>query len=495
MKTKMLRTSLSILMTLVIMLSTVGCSIDELQFYSLSKEIDQMKVMDISGVVSVELGSELLKEIPNDNSPEMKIVEDLLASGFDIKYTAKMAKDPLAYEIKIDFRKKGETNYKKITTIIGDDKLMYFNMKDSLTFLKPYILATKPSEEKVINALIAKVDYLQVDLSSENSTLDYNAQLSESEELSRIITEFTDILKEAYSSYSSETVHKKGNGYELKLEAKDIKPLIIKFAEYTITNIDAIIEKLSAKVNSMPEKDIAILGNATGDSNLGREKLLSSIEEYGNTLKIIAPAYIEEMKNDESVDEVFESIEGSVFSNYVEKENSNSYKATADFVAKYENKMFFTLKDSAQIKKLDTFSITKPSNVTTVEDMESIVKSALPVSVDTIKINLKTKKTIVTYSDKKTSSVSMPYQAVKGYTFISLDAANKALGTQISWDAKKQTGLVKKDGKTIELAAAKVSGKTYVKTADLEKLGYIVWYDTKTGEINIKNMTKQSIFQ
>jgi hypothetical protein len=89
----------------------------------------------------------------------------------------------------------------------------------------------------------------------------------------------------------------------------------------------------------------------------------------------------------------------------------------------------------------------------------------------------------------------MPYYTIKGYTYTSLTATNKVLGTQISWDAKKSIALLKKDGKTIELAAKKVNGNIYIKVADLEKIGYSVWPDTKTGEINIKNLTKQSIFQ
>jgi hypothetical protein len=144
---------------------------------------------------------------------------------------------------------------------------------------------------------------------------------------------------------------------------------------------------------------------------------------------------------------------------------------------------------------LDAFAITKPSKSTTIDELKSIIESVIPPSVDTVKINLKTKKATVNYSNKKISSVNMPYYTIKGYTYTSLTATNKVLGTQISWDAKKSIALLKKDGKTIELAAKKVNGNIYIKVADLEKIGYSVWPDTKTGEINIKNLTKQSIFQ
>ncbi|HYF81687.1 MAG TPA: stalk domain-containing protein [Clostridia bacterium] len=492
---RIFKTGLSILMTMAILLLTVGCSIDELEFYSLSKKINQMNAIETSGTVSIELGSELVNEMKYSTPSEMQIMEELFASGFDIKYTARVSKNPLAYELKIDFRKKGEAEYKKITTIIGNDKVMYLNLRGCLIFLKPYILAAKPSEEKVINTLIAKVDYLQIDSDFEGDILDHTTDLSNTEGLIRMLSEFTDLFKEAYSNYSTGMVNKKGNGYELRLEAKDIKSLIIKFTEYTIANIDNIVEKISTKINSMPEKDIAYLADAFDDSSLDKEELLSGLEDFRSGIKQITPEEIDELKNDESVDRIFKSIEGSVLSNYMEKENDNTYKTATELNIEYEGKMLFNLKETSQITKLDAFSIDKPSQTTTIEGVQPIIASVLPPQVDTVKINLKTKKASITYSDKKTSDIEITYHIVEGDTYVSLTTINRVLGTQISWDEKNQTGLIKKDGETIELAANKIDGYIYVKVADLKRIGYSVFSDAATHEINIINLTKQSIFQ
>lgn len=495
MKLKMFKTSLSIIMIVVMLLLTVGCSIDELEFYSLSKTIDEMNASETSGTVSFELGSELVNEMHYSIPQEMQMVEDIFASGFDIKYTSKVTKNPLAYEFKIDFRKKGEIEYKKITTIVGNDKVMYINAKDGLLFLKPYILAAKPSEEVVINELIAKVDYVQIDLNDENSIMDYGTEFSNSEDLLRILNEFTEIIKEAYSDYSSEAVNKKGNGYELRLEAKDIEPFIIKFTEYTIKNIDNIVEKISTKINSMPEEDIAYFAEVAGDSSLDKGVLLSGLEDFKNEIKQITPEFIDQMKNDESVDEMLNSIEGSVLSSYIEKETDNSYKTATDLTIKYQNELLFNLKEDAQIKKLDAFSITIPSQVTTIEGFEAIIASVLPPQVDTVKINLHTNKTTITYKDMKASEIDMQYYIIEGYTYADLTSINSVLGTTINWDAQMQTAQVKKDGRIIELVATEKNGQIYVKVADLQRIGYFVQFDSVTREIIIKNFNKQSIFQ
>jgi hypothetical protein len=492
---KIFKTGLSILMTMVILLLTVGCSIDELEFYSLSKKIDQMNAIETSGTVSVELGSELVNEMYYSTTQEMQIMEDIFASGFDIRYTAKVSKSPLAYELKIDFRKKGEAEYRKVTTIIGDNKVMYLNLKDCLIFSKPYILAAKPSEEKVINTLIRKVDYLQIDSDFQGDIIDHSTDLSNTEGLIRILSEITDLFKEAYSDYSSGMVTKKGTGYELRLEAKDIKPLIIKFVEYTIANIDTIVEKISTKINSMPETDIAYLADTVDYPSLDREELLSGLEAFRSGIKEITQEEIDEMKNDESADEIFKSIEGSVLSNYIEKETDNTFKSATDLNIVYKNEMLFNLKETAQITKLDAFSIVKPSQTTTIEELQSIIVSVLPPQADTVKINLKTEKASITYSDKKTSNINITYHTVKYDTYVSLISINRMLGTQISWDVKKQTALVIKDGETIELAAKKIGGDIYVNVADLERIGFSVLPDAETHEINIINLNKQSIFQ
>jgi hypothetical protein len=372
---------------------------------------------------------------------------------------------------------------------------MYLNLKDSLEFLKPYILATEPSEEKVINTLIAKVDYIQIDLDSANYMSNLPAELSNSEELTKIFIGFIDLLKEAYSDYTSDTVTKKGTGYEFRLEAKDIKPLIIKFVKYTITNIDTIVEKASAKVNSMPEKDIATFAEAIHKSSLDRAELLSGLEGFRSDIKRITPEEMDRLKNDVSFDEIFKSIEGSVLSTYIEKTTDNTYNSATNLTIKYNNKMSLDIKGTSQSSKLNAFSIIKPANVTTIEGLQAIVASVLPPRVNLVKINLKTKKTTITYSNKKISNIWMPNYTLKGDTYVSLISINKVLGTKMSWDEKKKTAIVKKDGRTIELAAKKIKGYIYVKVTDLQEIGYSVWPDTKTGVINIMDFSKQSIFQ
>ncbi len=495
MNLKIFKTGLSILMTMVILFLTVGCSIDELEFYSLSKKIDQMNAIETSGTVSVEVGSELVNEMYYSTTPEMQIMEDMFTPGFDIRYTAKVSKSPLAYELKVDFRKKGEAEYKKFTTIIGDNKVMYLNLKDLLIFSKPYILAVKPSEEKVINTLIEKVDYLQIDSDFEGDILDHTTDLSNTEGMIRILSEFTGLIKEAYSDFSSDTVTKKGNGYELKLEAKDIKPLIINFVEYTIANIDTIVEKISTKINSMPEEDIAYLADTLEYPDLDREELLSGLEAFRSGIERITQEEIDELKNGEFVDGVFKSIEGSVLSSYIEKEADNTYKSATELNIIYENNMLFNFKEAAKITKLDAFSIIKPSQATTIEEVQSIIASVLPIQVDTVKINLRTKKASITYSDKKTSNINITYHIVRDDTYVSLIAINRMLGTQISWDAKAQSALVISDEGSTGLAAKKINGDIYVSVAGLEWLGYSVSYDDDTHEINIINLNKQSIFQ
>jgi hypothetical protein len=132
--------------------------------YSLMSEMSRLDIVESSNIISVSLDQQSLAETLESIPPELEELKKTFASGFEIKYTSKLKKKTLEYEVAIELKNKGEKEFRKVTTVIGNGTTTYVILDDLLEFVKPYAVWNDPVIEKTIDDIITKVGYVKIDL-------------------------------------------------------------------------------------------------------------------------------------------------------------------------------------------------------------------------------------------------------------------------------------------------------------------------------------------
>lgn len=497
----------------LMLLTMVSCSSEEISMYSLMSEMSRLDIVESSNIISVSLDQESIAETLESIPPELEELKKTFASGFEIKYTSKLKKKTLEYEVAIELKNKGEKEFRKVTTVIGNGTTTYIKLDDLLEFVKPYAVWNDPVIEKTIDDIITKVGYVKIDLNdlkydpySSYETYDFNSDdesyeaynpydsdyLSEkltSEKEIKLIDEFLDTIKDAYKDFSFEIITKKGNGYELELKPKDIKAIYLKIVKYTTENIDQIASKLTDKVNSMDDEQMKTLSEVYG-AEIQKEEVVSGIEDFKAQVKETTSEEIEEIENDTTFDEDLKNIEGSYLKYYVGKTGEGCYESISDLFIQYEDeyssKISANITISSETKALADFKLVEPLKFTTVEELKDIVYSTVPVKAKKVKVNLNTEDADIKYNNGEEENIEMQYINKEGYNYLPLRKIGETLGEEVKWDDAKKEAYVVVDGERIVMNGLNKDGRTYVKVRDFEKLGYYIDWNGETKEVMIE---------
>lgn len=493
------------LLIAVMLFTLAGCANEEISMYSLISEISQLDIVNSSNTISVSLDEESMGRTLDSIPPEMEELRKTLSSGFEINYTYTLKKEPLEYEATIGLKKKGADEFDKITTIVGNETTTYIKLDDLLKFAKPYISTDDPVLEKTMDDIIKKVSYIKVDLGDlKDNKYDpfYNSgfwkENLQSEKKFQLIDEFIETIKEAFKDFSFDAVTQKDNGYELVLGLgpEDIKPIYIGFIKYIINNIDLIASKLSDKVYSLDDEQMEILGEVIG-SKIKKGELISGIENFEEEVKATTPDQIQEIENDEYLDKELMNFEGSQFKYYVGKTGDGYYESTSELIVKYDGE--YTTNISANIstgsktKVLSDFNLVVPLNYTTVEQLEEIIYSTVPIKASKVKVNLNSKNAGVEYNNGREDSLEMQYITKDGYTYLPLRKVGETLGEEVGWDNAKKEAYVVVDGERIVMKGLNMKGQTYVKIRDFEQLGYEIGWDEENREVLIEKSSQYPV--
>lgn len=501
------------LLITVMIFTLVGCAKEEISMYSLISEIDKLDKAESTNIISVSLDEDSMAETLESIPPEMEELKKTLISGFDIKYTAKFKKKTQEYEIAIELKNKNEKNFRKVTTVILNETTTYIKLDDLLEFIKPYAAWNDPVIEKTVDKIIEKVDYLKIDLddlkngmNNSNNMLNgsdpmpydsnYLSEKLTSQKGIELIDEFVETIKDAYKDFSFEVITKKGNGYELELKPKDIKAIYLRITKYTTDNIDLIASKLTDKVNSLDDEQMEILSEVCG-TETEKEDMISGIEDFRTSIKDTAAEEIEKIENDESFDEQIKSIEGSYLKYYVGKTGEKSYKTTSELSLQYEDeysgKVAANIFVSSEIKALMDFKLVEPRNFTTIEELNNIVYSTVPVKASKVKVNLNKKHADIEYNNGNKKNIEIQHINKDGYNYLPLRDIGETLGEEVEWDNAKKEAYVVSNDKKIVMKGLNHKDRTYVKVRDFEKLGYQIDWDGETKEVIIEKNSEYPV--
>lgn len=499
----------------LMLLTMVSCSNEEISMYSLMSEMSKLDIVESSNIISVSLDQESIAETLESIPPELEELKKAFVSGFEIKYTSKLKKKTLEYEVAIELKNKGEKEFRKVTTVIGNGTTTYIKLDDLLEFVKPYAVWNDPVIEKTIDDVITKVGYVKIDLkdlmsdpysayetyefsgdSSYDTYTQYNPYDSDyltekltSEKEIELFDEFLDTIKDAYKDFSFEVITKKGKGYELELKPKDIKAMYLRIVKYTTENIDYIASKLTDKVNSMDDEQMKTLGEVYG-YEIQKDEVLSGIEAFKAGVKETTSEEVEKIENDKTFDESLKNIEGSYLKYYVGKTGEGCYESTSDLLIQYEDeyssKISTKISVSSETKVLDDFKLVEPLKYTTVEELKDIVYSTVPVKANKVTINLNTEYADIKYNNGEEENIEIQYINKEGYNYLPLRKVGETLDEEVQWDDVKKEAFVVVDGEKIVMNGLIKEGRTYVKVRDFEKLGYVIDWNEYSKEVMIE---------
>ncbi len=478
----------------IILLTSAGCSNEEAGLYSLLMETSLLNAYETSGSVTVSMKGQILDEAMPDEG-NMDEILSAIKSGFEIRYHIKESKKPNAYQIEIQFKKSGDADYVDVTTITGNEDVMYVKLGELIRFIQPYVLLNNSDEERLMDEIIEKVDYLQIDLKSGMNTAVYSGDVIETaqnERMIQLIMEFVDVFKDAFRNFSTGMVTRKGSGYELSLEAKDIQPLIGRFAEYLCDNIDTIFTELSYRIIDMTDEEIKTIEEVYPIGETTRSELIAGLEEMRNSIKSITPEELEDAKNNAIPEEVLESIDGSSLSYFLSRTGNKSYNISTALTFKYEDQLTIEVNDTAKITGLDGFSIIQPDEFITIEEYEEIVESVIPPKPTSITINSVTGEAVISYTDNtEIDTVILPILK-DGSNYVPLRLVGEAFGENVGWDDATGTPYIDRNGVRTEMKGFINNGIAYTKVRDFEQLDYMVFWSDYTKAITIYRFNDRS---
>lgn len=490
-----------IALLIMVMLSTlVSCSVEEISMYSLMSEMSKLDSVESTNTISVSLDEKFMSETLESMPADLEELRKTLTSGFEIKYTSKLKKKPLEYEIVIELKNKGEGDFRKVTTLIGNETTTYVKLDDLLKFIKPYVISDDPVINETIDNIIAEVEYLKIDLNAikyDNNSTSYDSSLLlgalQDKKSIELVDEFIETIKAAFKDFSFDIINKKDNGYELNLGPKDIKPLYVKLTKYIMNNIDLIAGKLTEKVNSMNNEQMKTLDETYGIKT-EKDEIISGIEDFKEQVKEASSEEIEELENDEYFDEEIKNFEGSYFKYYVSKTEEGLYESTSDLKIQYEDeysaKFAANIFAASKLKVLDDFTLAVPLKFTTVEDLNDIIYATVPIKAKKVKVNLNKKNADIEYNNGGKKNVKMQYITKNGYNYLPLRTIGETLGEEVGWDNSKREPYVIVKGERVVMKGLNKDNRTYVKVRDFEKIGYGISWDGESREVFIEKSSQ-----
>lgn len=477
----------------ILLLTVAGCSNEESDLYSLMLETSLLNAFETSGSVTVTMEGQLLDEMIDEvNTGE---IASVIRSGFEIRYHIQESKKPNGYQIEIQFRKNGENDFAEVTTIIGNEDVMYVKLGELIRFIQPYISTDDPDEERLYDEILEKVDFLQIDLNEGINTAVYYGDVIESaqsEKIIQLVTEFTDVFKDAFRNFSTGLVTRKGNGYELSFEAKDMQPLIGSFVGYLHDNIDTIFIEISNRIIALTDEEIRTMEEVYPSSEITRSGLIAGLEEIRSSVKSFTQEDLEDVKNNAIPDEVIDSIDGSSISYFIGRSGNRGYSKSTAFKFKYEDLVTIDINEKAEITRLNSFSINQPDDYITMEEYQEIVKSVIPPQATSIRINSITGEAVISYTDNTEAEIVILPVFKDGSNYVPLRIVGEAFGESIGWDDATKSPYIDRNGVRTEMKGFVNNGIAYVKVRDFEELDYMVFWSEYTKEITIWRFTNRS---
>ena len=510
-----MKRKLAILLSIILAgMSLAGCSQVERGYLNMSKQISTSSEYQATGSLSGEIDFDALatladKTINQFMDEDSFVLETSVKDDFSEAGLIGTKKVKVNYNLIVDM--KSQTAFWADFDLIFNGKAyemgdLYFDMTNGIYVSKdlligiydlcrdiapnewdPYFYSVEYRNE-LLNAL-GDSEYIYAGYLEEQDaeiTAEIDSMAFYSEKSYEAAYQF---IETAFSGFTTGTVSQTGSGYQISLNGKQGKKLIVDMLQYFADNTGKIMD-------AYKDYFTVVMDHLSGVSEEEKAEAAGEFEDLlGQKNQIMISSYFamaKQMVVEADKARYLDFLDGFKYEENLKK-SGNKYISSEDTSLKDGAKTVFSISNQCEIK-IDQEAATLPeapeASVSFDElqnTVDSIENKYNPVNTATIEWwndDYDYQEVSITYERAKASPLSsdqdydlLPYFIESSHLYVPMRSISEKLGENVVWNKNEKRAYVVQSGKQIPMSGVMKDGVTYIKIADFEKLGYKVSYE------------------
>ncbi len=468
----MIKKLISVLLVMVMIISMLtGCSLNELGYLNLSKEVGNLTQFGFDNSTQIEITEQALGESYNVDLNLNGVVNiDELKSmyvSFDLMFKI----NDLGIEEPIRF-------------IVADNKL--YVSKNSLLGLITYenLLEGTSENDEIIKELynndLKYVEYILLADLSEINEISEITEMNSNFNYKDLSDDAANYLKTAFKGFDSKLITKVRSGYTIELTPEKALEFIERLVGYVSENKELVFDETVKYVEK-----VYISSEVEGVSAQEKEELVAELKESRQDFYDFIDEADIVMKSGE-LSYYEEMLKGSVIKEEILKDG-NEYKQTFKAEIVIDNSLMGRISSSSKVtpKVVEKVSVTEES--ITLDELDELYKKVEN------KINPVQKMQLQWYAGSSNTQIdilrlngntswnSQPYSLIEDRVYLPLRYIGESFGEEVQWDNENKKAYVVRNSEKINMTGVLINSKTMVKIRDFEKLGYKINYNQVDG--------------
>jgi hypothetical protein len=481
--------SLLLLLTLTISMIglTSGCSQEEQEFMQLINSINDLKVAEETGQITIKFNS----------TPENSLVSEadavafaLLEKGLTLNYTSKQDVEKNMLDCRLYYVDPQTGASQEIMNILAQNNVMYMKLDGLINLIggvspeivteykeimddNQYVRLTKEEYVQTLGLATSSTsqgDAIALRMLQNNNFVDTRA--------SRIIQNFLLGLADIYKNYRPNLITKNGDSFIISINGAQLVELMPGFLEYSLDNLNALEAYIVSFLDTLTNEELGILGLSAEQ----KDQYKGAIATFGALLRLNKENSREQINQLQT--EILNSqedlnlFEGVTFEYVLNEKSSNSYDIHFTMMMNFDSlgigeTFGYTIESQSNFRSIPAFNINIPTaKVISFTELEQRLSKTMEIAVD--------EKTC-TYRDRNgEKQEQIEALIIDNFTYLPLRQIASTFNEVVEWDAAESRAYVNRSGLRIDMTGTLINNRTYIKIRDFEKLGYQISWDAAT---------------
>ncbi len=524
MKFRRMKRMISILLVTILTMSVfAGCAREELSFYNLYKDLNELvlsKPVRSEGKVSFSLDTlpqEMLESGMDDS--EIEVINGVIAFTNDNSFVYTMDSDVKNNKTvaQFDLSSNNADESIPLMTVIRNVDTTYVKLDDYIQAIKDVFSSFVTEEEMIqlndeFDSVFGGIEYISISdeelitfyanlLGSTSGSsvegeliaeqfkgqLDAGARQKQSEAYSRFVDQ---MLEEVYSDYSMDIVEKEDDKYSITFDADNLGDTVIGFLDYSLENSEDLVDAISEYILELSDEEYSLLVGVYAMDMMNKELLVDELkdasedfidnkDQYKDDLEEALVLYNSMMKA---------YIEGSMLTFTIGEEDDvftrdTMLKVQVNDIVDESVTFDATMTINESFEEIDSFDVEVPTdNVVTFTEYLDRMPKSMQIYVDYdmyVMMNI---------SQGQLSDTGLIDTIIKdGSSYLPTRMIAEKFGETIEWDNEVKKPYLLRDGEKLYINEFIIEdGVSYVKVREFENFGYTIGWDGDARLITIE---------
>lgn len=460
----MMKKNISLLLIILLFVSILtGCSIDDLGYLKLSKEINQITAFDFNSSMDVEVSKAILGEKIKLN---IAIEGKADVGNLDSIY--------LDMDLKININDQG--NKDPIKFIISDNKL-YVSKNILLELIEiqdqlEYQEYNKTAIQRLHNIELKGVKYiLLADMSDIYGNIEYTTDSKD------IYDHAHNYIISAFKGFDSKLVTKINNGYSVELTPEKIVEFMERLLQYVSENRDLVFDETIKYIENIYDAmDIKVYDESM---DVDKEEIIAELEKGRQDFY----DFIDEVLMETHYLEEFSSaLDRSFFKGEITKKGT-TYLQSATGQLVMEDLIVGIFNTTTEITPMTIEKTPISGSPRSIEDVVKLYTDleikynpieSITVSWDSYGYDA---NIFLFKKDGNSSWDYTEYSVMEDRLYLPLRYIGEKFNEEVQWDDANKKAYIVRDNEQIDMTGVLVEDTTMVKIRDFEKLGYSIDFE------------------